>query len=550
MPMITSLRPREQPKETNRREPPVTADARTAGGSHSAQAATRPWRWRIWHSPLPLLVLMLAALALRLYRLGSGLWLDEILTYVDYARMPFAQIVTTYESQNQHFLYSLLAHASFVVFGESNWALRLPSALFGVASVGALYLFGRQVTSRTEAFLASALLTVSYHHIWFSQNARGYMGMLFWALLSSWLLLDAFSQERPWLWVAFAASVALGIYTNTAMIFVVCGQFALYLAVLRRRSHPADRATVAGPREGQPLIAAGLYLGFGLAGLLTLTLFAPVLPQVWRSVEGEVSTVPAWTSPLWALSELIKGLQPRVAGGQGLVVGALAVGACAVVSAGVLDYGREARRGGNSPAPLYLLGIPVALCAAVVVGLGHHLWPRLFFFAIGFGALVVMRGCLVVGRAVAGWLRSSLGGRAPLGIALALGVIAVSLLSIPPVYLPKQDYPSTLRYVEARREPGDAAVVVGLATFPLNELYGAEWPEIRTVADLEAIREAARRVWLVYSFPPEVQAVYPEIMAVIERDFTAVKQFPGTVGSGTLYVCRAEAPSARPVTAP
>ena len=63
--------------------------------------------------------------------------------------------------------------------------------LFGLASILALYLFGRQVTSASESLLAAALLTFSYHHVWFSQNARGYTGLLFWTLLSSWLLLRA-----------------------------------------------------------------------------------------------------------------------------------------------------------------------------------------------------------------------------------------------------------------------------------------------------------------------------------------------------------------------
>src|SRR5688572_8834001 len=85
--------------------------------------------------------ILAAATALRLYELGTGLWLDEILTNVSYARMSFGQIVTTYDSQNQHFLFSLLAQAAFQLFGESPWALRLPAAIFGVASIWAMYLF-------------------------------------------------------------------------------------------------------------------------------------------------------------------------------------------------------------------------------------------------------------------------------------------------------------------------------------------------------------------------------------------------------------------------
>ena len=36
------------------------------------------------------------------------------------------------------------------------------------------------------------------------------------------------------------------------------------------------------------------------------------------------------------------------------------------------------------------------------LGLGHNLWPRLFFFAAGFGALIVMRGLADVAARVGG----------------------------------------------------------------------------------------------------------------------------------------------------
>ena len=77
------------------------------------------------------------------------------------------------------------------IFGDGPAALRLPAVLFGVASIAALYLFARRVTTVREALVAAALMTVSYHHIWFSQNARGYSALLFWTLVSSWLFARA-----------------------------------------------------------------------------------------------------------------------------------------------------------------------------------------------------------------------------------------------------------------------------------------------------------------------------------------------------------------------
>ena len=45
-----------------------------------------------------LAAILFAAGALRLYRLDSGLWHDEIVTYVKYAKIPFGEILSTYDS--------------------------------------------------------------------------------------------------------------------------------------------------------------------------------------------------------------------------------------------------------------------------------------------------------------------------------------------------------------------------------------------------------------------------------------------------------------------
>jgi 4-amino-4-deoxy-L-arabinose transferase-like glycosyltransferase len=458
-------------------------------------------------------------MALRLYGLNAGLWHDEILAYVRYVRMPFGAIISTFSDQNQHLLYTLLARASFGIFGDSTWSLRMPAVLFGVASIGALYLLGCQVTRVREALLAAALLTFSYHHIWFSQNARGYTGLLFWTLLTSWMLLRALHHAPLYVWWLYAAGIALGVYTNMTMLFVVIGHFIIYLLTLvkRRQDIWADRWL-------------GLFHGFCLAGLLTFQLHALVLPQIFSGVISEESSVPAWTSPLWTLLEFAKGIEMSFAGGIAAAVALLIFGS------GLWSFARA------KPVVLQLFIIPATLCAAVVLALGHHLWPRFFFFTIGFGALVVVRGSMQLGQLVARSLNWFPTTAVPLGIAGCIALILISVLSIPRAYAPKQDYQGALEFVEARRQAGDAIVTVGLATFTYKYFYKMNWQDVNTIADLQDIRFHAKRTWLLYTFPPHVQSVHQEIMASIQQDFTILKQFHGTVGSGTIFVCLSEMP--------
>ena len=152
---------------------------------------------------------MALAAVLRAIGLDGGLWLDEILTLIDSVRRPVAQIVTTFPSNNQHTLYSVLAHASIALFGDEAWSLRLPAALFGVATIPALYFLAREFVGRTEALLGCLLLAVSYHHVWFSQNARGYTMLAFLTVVSTALLLRGLRSGRAGYYVAYGITAAL-----------------------------------------------------------------------------------------------------------------------------------------------------------------------------------------------------------------------------------------------------------------------------------------------------------------------------------------------------
>ena len=122
-------------------------------------------------------------------------------------------------------------NARSLVFNETTWSIRVPAVLFGVASIWALFLLAGELGSRREAILSAAFLTFSYHHIWFSQNARGYTVLLFWTILASWLLLRSLRDNLPKLWFLYAVTAALGVYTHVTMLFVITGHFVIYLVI-------------------------------------------------------------------------------------------------------------------------------------------------------------------------------------------------------------------------------------------------------------------------------------------------------------------------------
>jgi len=479
--------------------PPLVSATPTPGGA----------RWAVG----VVAALVVVGLVLRILHLGRGLWFDEIQTLVDYVRSPLGTIVTTYDNSNQHLFYSVLARISTLLLGESGAALRLPAALLGTASLLAFYLLAARVTNRVEALLGTALLTFSYHHVWFSQNARGYSGLLLFTLLATAAFLRLLS-ERDAGWGAVAAygiSAALGAYLHPLAILVPMAH-GLVLAVLwwrARRTSPA-----AGWRP-----AAGILVG----ALLTLALYAPVLSQMVGTLTGPnpAGAETVWKSPLWMLKETISVL------GTGLPGGWLSVVVAGLVCiTGLASYGRQ------SAAVAMLLVLPGALTAAVILALNHNLWPRFFFFSAGFAILIAMRGGFVISRAVFRQRGTTV------AIAGAVLVIMASALTVPRAWRPKQDFEGARDFVERTRAPGDAVVTVSLTTYPYSQWLGRDWADLGTVERLREVERTHPQTWLLYTFPIRLKTTLPGIWERLTVAYDTAAVYRGTIGGGDIVVMK------------
>jgi hypothetical protein len=467
--------------------------------------------------------ILLTALLLRLYKLDAGIWFDEIVTYVSYMGRSFGEILTTYDNQNNHFLYTLLARLSFLIFGESVWALRLPAVLFGVGSIWALYLFACEVATWREGLLSAGLLTFSYHHVWFSQNARGYTALLFWTLLSSWLLIRALRKAEVRLWLLYGVTTALGLFTHISMAFVAFGQGVVWLG------------SIYGARkENRREIWLGGILGFAVASLLTFQLYSLVLPQAfnWQgagvsSWRGTVAVAP-WKSPVWMMKELFRA--GNISLGSSVALGI----ALLVFVAGLIDFGRK-----KSPI-IWLLMVPAFASIAVIMAVGSTLVPRLLFFAMGFAAIIVVRGLMVWSGCLSRMLRFDPVITQKVGVGLCACAIIVSAVSVSRAYEPKQDYRGALEFVQKQRRPGDVILTVDLTALPYQRFYKVDWQNVTTVEELDLARSHGRRTWLVYTMPVVLQAAYPEIMQTIKTEFHTIKEFNGTLNGGNIVVSRAE----------
>lgn len=460
-----------------------------------------PWGW--------LALLTALAVLLRAIGLNGGLWYDEILTMLEGVRDPLYQIVTVFPGNNQHTLFSVLAHISMEAFGVHAWSLRLPALVFGAAAVPVLYLFARQFATRREALLGCLLLATAYHHVWFSQNARGYSALAFLTLLSSWLLLRVLRHGRTADAVWYGVAAALGVYAHLTMVFLVVSHAILcaVAAGLVGRDAPMWR-------RWRVVTTAIL-----LAGAFTLLLYSPVMLDVQQFFVEEAHTGTAAT-PKWAVLELIRGLRIGLGAGLG------AIAAAVLFAAGFWSYLRQS---------LFVVGLfvlPGVVTVGAAVALGRPIFPRFVFFLIGFALLIAVRGALEIGR----WFSSR---RAEtVGSALVVAMAVVSVIALVPNYrLPKQDFDGALRFVESQGAADDSIVTVGLTKRVYREYYKRSWENMMSLDQFQMTRAQGRPVWVLYTLERYIE---PDLMQMLRSECVPARVFRGTVGGGDVTVCVAQ----------
>lgn len=161
--------------------------------------------------------------------------------------------------------------------GFSEWALRLPGAVIGAASVWLAFLLGRRAFGGAAGALAAVLLALSGFHLFWSQAARMYVAGAFFGLLSTLLLL-AFvydgGRRRGWIGAGYVLSIAatatcvefawplLGIHILWAtLVLPATGEFR-WPDVLRARMagvHPAIRLQMLAVMISAPELLHSVY---------------------------------------------------------------------------------------------------------------------------------------------------------------------------------------------------------------------------------------------------------------------------------------------------
>lgn len=484
-------------------------------GSDTVSTSRAPW----WSRDVAILgAIVLLATGLRLVGLNGPLWYDELVTVDSHLRLPLSGMLDTY-AMNHHYLFSLQAKLSVGLFGETPWAIRLPAFLFGLGGIAAIWWLARDIAGPRIAHLTALLLALSYHHIWFSQNARGYTELAFFATLGMILWLRGLHQARPALWVAYGLCLAAAIFTHLTGAFFFVAQGVAWLGVVALD-------LLRGRRDRLFLPALGYLIG----GALTLVLYAPLLPSLLAEVGGVADTsavdvMQEFQNPIWTVIEAVRtGI-----GQAGPLVGLVAVAVLTTIACGLIAL--------HARAPLYgpVVMLHIGLTMALLLALGMRIWPRFFFADIGFLMLLIVAGvqwgCTLATRIL------------PLSRGLLFGLAATAMVLVSAglaarnYTAPKQDMAAAHDLVLAQAGPSDTIHAAGVGAFVYNSYFRADWTEIMDDAGYEGLRATPGTAWIVVAFPGRTFRMIPAMKADIDSGaLDLVRHFPGTLGDGSVLV--------------
>jgi len=178
-----------------------------------------------------LLILFLASF-LRLYQLDfQGIWLDEMHTMIESnPELTFAEFkhIVFFREGMGHF-YFLTVRILQEIFGISSYVVRFFSAVMGIAAVYSIYSLGKSIYSKNAGLIAAALLSVNAFIIFYSQEARPYMLLVFAAIFSFNCLVNFIRKPniKTAVWYGFAT----GLLVNSHFISLstIFSQYVLLL---------------------------------------------------------------------------------------------------------------------------------------------------------------------------------------------------------------------------------------------------------------------------------------------------------------------------------
>lgn len=159
-----------------------------------------------------------------LYLGQKSIWLDEAFS-IFFAKLPwgdFWALLSAVEG-NQGLYYVLLKF--WLIFGDSEFAVRSLSALFSIASIPVLYALANRLFEVRAGLISVLLLSVNAFFVQYAQEARGYSLVFFLVVLSSYLFVRVTEDpSNKKILCGYISISALAVYAHFFGVLVLIAQ--------------------------------------------------------------------------------------------------------------------------------------------------------------------------------------------------------------------------------------------------------------------------------------------------------------------------------------
>ena len=159
---------------------------------------------------------------------ASSVWLDEAYT-IAVATAPAHDFLSDLLVNGGNMSLYLVLMRFWLMLGDSEFWLRLPSVVFATATIPIVFCLARRLAGRRAALMAVVLLAMAPPLVRYSHEGRSYT-LLVLTVAASWLALVRFVDESSGKWW-YVLLAALSIYTHVIGVVFVAAQL-VWLAVV------------------------------------------------------------------------------------------------------------------------------------------------------------------------------------------------------------------------------------------------------------------------------------------------------------------------------
>ncbi|MFP4024621.1 MAG: glycosyltransferase family 39 protein [Thiohalospira sp.] len=274
---------------------------------NNAQKITFPdWNHLKKYAPYIIILVTLGALLIRLYRVGYlSVWLDEYM-HINPALDIINNREITESDINGIFL-TWVVTLFFKIFGINETVARIPSVLFGAATIPFIYYFAKKLYNRSVGIMASSLAAFSLYLICWSRIARNYASFGFSyiiLLIIIWLTFNTVSknQNKSGFWYLNGINIKFLILLPFVFIFSLINHQLTFFSIFGLSTYILLNAIIKIIKK-QPNRFTNIYTilsYFIIVGLIIF--FSPaLLEKIARPILGIMlpDRIINWVLPDW-----------------------------------------------------------------------------------------------------------------------------------------------------------------------------------------------------------------------------------------------------------